>query len=98
MKKIYSILLAFAAILVFSPVLHAQAWKYTDNGNGVAYKKTISEPDDNGIYTITLESFVLGQVTVEQKTMPADIVSSPTTHVRSQSRMISKVSRCVQMV
>lgn len=74
MKKIYSILLAFAAILVFSPVLHAQAWKYTDNGNGVAYKKTISEPDDNGIYTITLESFVLGQVTVEQKTMPADIV------------------------
>lgn len=74
MKKIYSILLAFAAILVFSSVLHAQAWKYTDNGNGVAYKKTISEPDDNGIYTITLESFVLGQVTVEQKTMPADIV------------------------
>lgn len=74
MKKIYSILLAFAAILVFSPVLYAQAWKYTDNGNGVAYKKTISEPDDNGIYTITLESFVLGQVTVEQKTMPADIV------------------------
>ena len=74
MKKIYSILLAFAAILVFSPVLHAQAWKYTDNGNGVAYKKTISEPDNNGIYTITLESFVLGQVTVEQKTMPADIV------------------------
>jgi len=74
MKKIYSILLAFAAILVFSPILHAQSWKYTDNGNGVAYKKTISEPDDNGIYTITLESFVLGQVTVEQKTMPADIV------------------------
>lgn len=74
MKKIYSILLAFAAILVFSPVLHAQAWKYTDNGNGVAYKKTISEPTDQGIYTITLESFVLGQVTVEQKTMPADIV------------------------
>lgn len=74
MKKIYSILLAFAAILVFSPILYAQSWKYTDNGNGVAYKKTISEPDNNGIYTITLESFVLGQVTVEQKTMPADIV------------------------
>lgn len=74
MKKINSIFLAFVAILVSCQVLQAQAWKYTDNGNGVAYKKTISEPNDEGIYTITLESFVLGQVTIEQKTMPADIV------------------------
>lgn len=74
MKKIYSILLTAVAILVSSPALQAQAWKYTDNGNGVAYKKSISEPNNQGIYTITLESFVTGEVTVEQKAIPADIV------------------------
>lgn len=80
MKKIFSILLAAFATLAFSTALNAQvkaqtpAWQYTDNGNGVAYKKTIGTPDDNGVYTITLESFVMGAVTIEQKTKPADIV------------------------
>ncbi len=74
MKKIFSIILAAVAIVEFSPVLKAQSWKYTDNGNGVAYKKTISEPNDDGIYTITLESFVTGAVTIEQTSIPADIV------------------------
>lgn len=74
MKKIYSILLTAVAILVSSPALQAQAWKYTDNGNGVAYKKSISEPNNQGIYTITLESFVTGEVTIETVTKPADIV------------------------
>lgn len=81
MKKINSILLAAVATLAFSTALNAQVkastdapWKYTDNGNGVAYKKSISVPDKDGNYTITLESFVMGEVTIESKAIPADIV------------------------
>ena len=71
MKKIVNILLAAVALFAFAPISRAQ---YTDNGNGICYSKTISEPDDSGIYTITLESFVTGAVTIESKNAPADIV------------------------
>ena len=72
MKKIFNFLLPAIALLSFVSTAIAQT--YTDNGNGICYSKTISEPDDDGIYTITLESFVTGAVTIEMKNAPADIV------------------------
>ena len=76
MKKIVSILLSVAAMLMLAPHSGAQNDKlyYKDNGNGLAYSKTISQPDQNGVYTITLESFVTGAVTVKDEDAPADII------------------------
>lgn len=76
MKKIVSILLSAAAMLMLAPHSGAQNDKlyYKDNGNGLAYSKTISQPDQNGVYTITLESFVTGAVTVKDEDVPADII------------------------
>ena len=71
MKRIYNFLLAAVALLAFVPAVKAQ--DYTEQ-NGIAYSKTISKPDQNGVYTITLESFVTGSVTKKQQSIPADIV------------------------
>ena len=43
--------------------------------NGIAYKKTATlKPGTTDTYTIDLEAFVTGSVTVENKSIPADIV------------------------
>jgi len=76
MKKIYNILLFCAALLSFMPTVNADEPPYregTGKGKGIAYSKTVDGPDDDGIYTIKLESFVTGSVTVKQG-WPADIV------------------------
>lgn len=85
MKKIYSIIAIAAAICAFIPFAKAQnaatkdaakggtgaGWQERD---GLAYNKSISEPTTEGIYTITLESFTTGKVTVTHEGIPADIV------------------------
>ena len=85
MKKIYSIIAIAAAICAFTPFAKAQnaatkdaakggtgaGWQESD---GLAYNKSISEPNTEGIYTITLESFTTGKVTVTHEGIPADIV------------------------
>ena len=40
----------------------------------VNYDKTISGPNADGVYTINLEAYVTGSVTVETESVPADIV------------------------
>ena len=41
----------------------------------VKYDKTVTKkPDENGVYTISLEAYVTGSVTVTETTKPADIV------------------------
>ena len=43
--------------------------------NGIAYKKSVSQtPNENGEYTVTLETFITGEVSQKQKPIPADIV------------------------
>ena len=80
MKKIFSIILSAAALFAVMPQsmaqqrVNADSLYYTDSGNGVAYGKTISAPNTDGVYTITLESFVTGEVRVEYKNAPSDIV------------------------
>ncbi len=69
MKKIYSIALSALALLAFLPAVKAQ-----EPAEGIEYSKTISKPDENGVYTITLESYVTGSVEVKSEPIPADIV------------------------
>lgn len=85
MKKIYSILLAAVALLSIAPFAKAQDTPVkSDNGRpyilveegdakGLAYSKKIAPPS-NGQYVITLESFVTGQLSVVDQSVPADIV------------------------
>ena len=83
MKKIYIFLLFSIALFSFAPAIYAQKAKTNDTttppyhegtgeAKGICYSKTIAGPDD-GIYTITLESFVKGAITLKQG-VPADIV------------------------
>lgn len=73
MKKIQYILFAIA-FFALVPAMNVQAQTETTYKNGLGYSKNISKPDDEGIYTITLEAFTTGNVTVTKKSLPADIV------------------------
>lgn len=44
--------------------------------DGLVLKKTASEPDENGIYTLSLEAYATGEkiISTEQKDVPTDIV------------------------
>ena len=42
--------------------------------NGVATGKSVGDPDPNGVYTVTLETFATGMETIIQKAIPSDIV------------------------
>ena len=77
MKKIYSILLTVVALLSIAPFAKAQEPPYIlvteGDAAGLAYSKKISPPS-GGKYTITLESFVTGELHVTSQSIPADIV------------------------
>ena len=74
MKKIYNYFLIAIAFFALVPAMNVRAQKQTTYSNGLGYSKNISTPDDEGIYTITLEAFTTGKVEVEKKSIPADIV------------------------
>ena len=80
MKKIYCILSLAAAFCAFTPFVNAQTggssvvksggeWQEKE---GFKYRKSISEPTTQGIYTITLESFTTGELKLEAA--PCDVV------------------------
>lgn len=77
MKKIYSIIALAVAFCAFLPLAKAQGivskgkWIEKD---GLSYTKYISEPNTDGIYMITLESFTTGSIELTDKSVPADIV------------------------
>ena len=82
MKRTFRYILLTVATLV--PVL-ASAQSGTDLPDpkiyddykltgGVATKKTVGNPDSNGLYTITLETFATGTTTIVNKAIPSDIV------------------------
>ena len=58
MKKIYNILFVAIAILGYAPFATAQT-RAGGEGNGFGYSKDISEPNTEGIYTITLNHLQL---------------------------------------
>ena len=73
MKKIHFILFAIA-FFVFAPAGTIHAQKETKYDKGMGYSKNINGPDDKGVYTIELEAFTTGEIKVEKKSIPADIV------------------------
>ena len=80
MKKVFNFLIVFVTLQATALTLFGQTKQererlyYKDNGSGVCYSKTISEPDNNGIYTITLESLVTGNVKIQLEDQPVDLV------------------------
>ena len=83
MKRIYNILLTAAAMIAFLPTLSAQGGINTSTGNpnsyqlnakGIGYSKDITGPDDDGVYTIHLHTFVAGNGEVIHSDLPADVV------------------------
>lgn len=76
MKRIYAAILAFAAALMFVPTASAQKdIPYHEKG-GVGYNKYIvnDKPDEKGEYLVHLETFTTGEVHVDRKSIPSDIV------------------------
>lgn len=81
MKKIFSFLLTGAALLTLIPIIAADGDTpqrepdyYLNEDGSVGFMKKISEPNTNGVYTITLESFATGKSVKVSKSIPADIV------------------------
>ena len=83
MKKIVNILLSATALLAIVPFAKAdgeggsstvqEGRDYILDGS-IGYKKSISTPNTDGVYTITLESFATGSSTKIQKSVRSDIV------------------------
>ena len=83
MKKIVNILLSATALLAIVPFAKAdgeggsstvqEGRDYILDGS-IGYKKSISTPNTDGVYTITLESFATGSSTKIQKSLRSDIV------------------------
>ena len=74
MKIVYNILFFAVALLAIHPVVKAE----TDDppykeANHIAYSKTVTGPE-NGIYTIHLDTFVTGEKSIVESSIPADIV------------------------
>lgn len=71
MKTIYRYLIAFMAALAFATFAKAQDY---NEQNGIALAKRVDGPNAQGQYTITLEAFTTGTVSISSGTAPADIV------------------------
>ena len=75
MKKIVNILLSATALLAILPLALADGEGQTQvkpdylQDGAIGYNKTISVPDEDGIYTITLESFATGTSQKIQKSV-----------------------------
>jgi len=77
MKTIYKSLMALAAALLLVPAAQAQTRQYKlDATSGFAIDKYVMDknPNANGEYTLRIETFATGEVTVEKKSIPSDIV------------------------
>ena len=76
MKRIYSTLMAFAAALLLVPMVKAQSTVpyILDSETGYAYNKYLKSPipDENGQYTLRIETFATG--TVKNPILSSDIV------------------------
>ena len=98
MKKILVLLTSFFA---FGLSVLAQ-------DGAVKVGKGITGPDNNGVYTINLEAYVTGSVTVTEETLPADIVlvldysgsmsGNPIRNLRTSIRSArpTRIRRCIR--
>ena len=68
-KNIFTYCFSLAALLMLAPMALAQ-----DVEGIVAHKSVTPMPDENGVYWITLDTYVTGTVTVQTISKPADII------------------------
>ena len=71
MKNIFKFITIGIALLAGSITANAQTW---NTEGGVSTKKTVSDPDENGLYTITLETYATGESSITETARPVDIV------------------------
>lgn len=76
MKHTFKYIAFILALLAYSVSSLAQDVHHTyhNEEKGVATKKTVSSRNDDGTYTITLETFATGSTAVTETFIPADIV------------------------
>ena len=60
------------AVSLFGAAMTAQA-QYHEEGD-MKTAKNVEGPDENGLYTITLEAFATGSTTVSEVSTPVDVV------------------------
>ena len=109
MKQLKYILSTF--VLLVPVLMHAQTEEnplpiYSthqyNRQNGIATGKSVSAPDEDGIYTLTLETFATGVRSIVSKSIPSDIVlmldysSSMLTNDPAASRMASRTSGAIR--
>lgn len=72
MKNVFNNIISKLAVVSASLLFGLSA--FAQDGT-VHYDKRVTEkPDENGVYTISLEAYVTGSVTVTTQTKPADII------------------------
>ena len=76
MKHTFKYILFISALFSFSMTSFAQDVRdtYHNEGKGVATDKNVSGPNNDGSYTITLETFATGESVSITQSLPADIV------------------------
>ena len=71
MKNIFKFITVGIALLASTVGANAQTW---NTENGVSTAKTVSAPDEDGLYTITLETYATGESSITETGIPVDIV------------------------
>ena len=74
MKNIFKFTTIGIALLAGTVTAYAQGDQNWNKEGGVATAKTVSAPDENGLYTITLETYATGESSLTETGIPVDIV------------------------
>lgn len=98
MKRFLAMILTLAMVMSMLPV-GALAAEYTDSSaaakaTGVTATKTVSGPDENGQYTITLSVTGTSKDVTETQQLPADIVLVVDTSTSMDDKVTSGETIC----
>ena len=74
MKHIFKYIIILSAALFASTQAQAQVTAGYKNENGVSTGKSVTGPNSDGTYTVTLETFATGTSTVTKTSTPVDVV------------------------
>ncbi len=74
MKNIFKFITIGIALLAGTVTAYAQGDQNWNKEGGVATAKTVSDPDEHGLYTITLETYATGESSLTETGIPVDIV------------------------
>lgn len=74
MKHLFKYILTISAALSFSVFAQAQVTAGYKNENGVSTGKSVTGPNSDGTYTVSLETFATGTSTVTKTSTPVDVI------------------------